>query len=84
MARTQTTVPAIAVLIDTPEFNAGFVEGITGAQNGFHTEQPPTEDGIVEIIRNLTEIAVEGWLKEGLLRHDVGLIAGWLSRPVQQ
>ena len=37
------------------------------------------EDVIVDIVRNMTEIAVEGWLSEDLLRRDVGILAGILT-----
>ena|SRR5260370_50516 len=82
MPKAQTTVPTITVLMDTPEFSKGFVEGLTGEYARFGCMQkPPNEGDIVEIIRNLCEISQEGWLRESLLRHDAGLIAGWLSRP---
>jgi len=35
-----------------------------------------------DMIRNLTEIAVEGWLSEELLRRDVGILAGILTNCV--
>jgi hypothetical protein len=82
MPKAQTTVPTITVLMDTPEFSKRFVEGLTGEYARFGCMQkPPNEGDIVEIIRNLCEISQEGWLRESLLRHDAGLIAGWLSRP---
>jgi hypothetical protein len=34
------------------------------------------EDVIVDIVRNLAEIAVLGWLSEYLLRRDIGILAG--------
>ena len=40
------------------------------------------EDVIVDIVRNLTEIAVEGWLSEDLLRRDVGILAGILTKCI--
>ncbi len=40
------------------------------------------EDVIVEIVRNLTAIAVEERLSEDLLRHDVGILAGY--SPIAQ
>jgi len=37
-----------------------------------------SEESIVSIIRNLCEIAQEGWLSEELLRCGAGQIAGWI------
>lgn len=37
------------------------------------------EDVIVDIVRNLTEIAVEGQLSEDLLHRDIGILAGILT-----
>lgn len=56
-------VTTITVLMDTPEFSKGFVEGLTGEYARFGCMQkPPNEGDIVEIIRNLCEISQEGWL----------------------
>ncbi len=86
MPKAQTTVPTITVLMDTPEFSKGFVEGFTGEYVRFGCMQkPPNEGGIVEIIRNLCEISQEGWLRESLLRHDAGLIAdGFRGLPARR
>jgi hypothetical protein len=81
---TQKTGPTIAVAVNTAAFHNGFVEGLTGEYCRVRLNCPVTEDGIVEIMRNLCEIAQEGWLKEELLRHDAGLLAGWLSRQAQE
>jgi hypothetical protein len=81
---TQKAVPTIAVAVSTAELHNGFVEGLTGEYRRVRLNCPVTEDGIVESIRNLCEIAQEGWLKEELLRHDAGLLAGWLSRQAQE
>ncbi len=76
-----TTVPTIAVQMETAAFSKGFTEGLTGEYTRFPIKRPVTESDVVEIVRNLCEIAQEGWLREDLLRHDAGLIAGWLLRP---
>jgi len=47
---------------------------------GFPLHLQPNKNTIVELIRNLCEIAQEGWLSEELLRRDAGIIAGWISR----
>jgi hypothetical protein len=41
-----------------------------------------SEEGIVEIIQNLIDFALEGHLTEELLRQDVGIVVGFvLSHP---
>jgi len=77
---------SIAVAIDTNAFHSGFVEGMTGERDGhtipaLHPGQSITEGDIVAIIRNQCEVAQEGWLTEEHLRHDCGLVVGWLNRP---
>ncbi len=78
-----TTRTSATIVTSTEDFRAGYKAGRAGYAAITHCvplNQPLTEDFIVEAIRNLTEIAVEGWLSESLLRQDAGLIAGWLSR----
>lgn len=82
---TQATAATIAVQMESAAFSAGFTAGLTGTYtpgepSRHDTDEPVTEDGIVGIIQNLCEIAQEGWLTDNLLRHDAGLIAGWLCR----
>jgi hypothetical protein len=75
---------SIAVRIDTTSFHTGFVEGLTGQRDGFPVlpvQRSMTEEDIVSIIVNLCEIAQEGWLKDEQVRHDAGMIVGWLYRP---
>lgn len=73
---------SIAVLVSTVDFHSGLVEGLTTSTSRFNIVEPVTEDGIVEIVRNLTELAQEGNLTETMLRRDCGLIAGWLAREL--
>jgi hypothetical protein len=41
-----------------------------------------SEEGIVEIIQNLIDFALEGHLTEELLRQDVGIVVGFvLNHP---
>lgn len=41
-----------------------------------------SEEGIVEIIKNLIDFALEGHLTEELLRQDAGIVVGFvLSHP---
>ena len=70
-----------AVVMSSAEFEQGYREGWTGRDvRGFSLHLYPNEGTVVEIIRNLCEIAEEGWLSEELLRRDAGIIAGWISR----
>ena len=68
--------------MQTVEFQQGFETGINGGLCGggcrFKLELPVSEESIAAIIRNLCEIAQEGWLSEELLRRDAGQIAGWI------
>lgn len=83
MAQTQER-NSIAVRIDSHSFRSGFVEGLTGQRDGFPVlpvQRPITEEDVVSIIANLCEIAQEGWLKDEQVRHDAGMIVGWLYRP---
>lgn len=80
----QTEQQSVAVTIDTNAFHSGFVEGMTGERDGrlvpaLHPGQSVTEGDIVAII--LCEVHTEGWLTEEHLRHDCGLVVGWLYRP---
>lgn len=75
---------SVVLQADTPAFHAGFLEGQTCTRNLtplLMYEHNITETDIVAIVRNLTEVAQEGWLTEEHLRHDCGVIAGWLLRP---
>lgn len=70
------------IVMHTVEFQQGFETGLDGGLCGggfrFKLELPVSEESIVAIIRNLCEIAQEGWLSEELLRRDAGQIAGWI------
>ena len=71
-----------AISVQTVAFKQGFETGLNGGLCGggyrFKLELPVSEESIVAIIRNLCEIAQEGWLGEELLRRDAGQIAGWI------
>jgi hypothetical protein len=64
-----------------------FAEGVSlGRQGIFRGDLGilPGEEGVIEIIRNLTEVAVEGELTEKLLYQDVGIVVGYvLAHPDQ-
>jgi hypothetical protein len=67
--------------VDTPSFHTGFVEGLTNGTQRFDLSDSPSEQGIYDIVNNLLEIVLEeGSINESWVRHDCGLIAGWLSR----
>ena len=80
--RHQRTVTTGAVVMQTADFQQGFETGLNGGLCGggyrFQLELPVSEESIVAIIRNLCEIAQEGWLSEELLRRDAGQIVGWI------
>ena len=77
----QRIVTTGAILMQTAEFQQGFETGINGGLCGggcrFKLEIPVSEESIVAIIRNLCEIAQEGWLTKNC--YDVmPQIAGWI------
>jgi hypothetical protein len=86
--RTNTNV----VRIFTPAFGKGFTIGLRGGVGPdddlrFRLELPVDERSIVEVVRNLTELAVEGNLTESLLLHDCGMLTGYIfasQQPVSQ
>lgn len=81
MATQQNIVTTEALVMHTVDFRQGFETGLNGGLCGgycFKLEPPVSEESIVAIIRNLCEIAQEGWLSEELLRRDAGQIAGWI------
>ena len=62
-----------------------FQEGVNlGKQSIFRGDLKmlPGEEGVVEVIRNLTEVAADGELTEKLLYQDVGIVIGYvLAHP---
>src|SRR5438105_13686690 len=77
----QKIVTTRAIVMHSADFQLGFEAGLNGGLCGgyrFKLELPVSEESIVAIIRNLCEIAQEGWLSEELLRRDAGQIAGWI------
>ncbi len=72
----------ITVTTTTAAFREGFQQGKQGFYRAINVGNQVKEDILVDIIRNLTEIAVEGWLSEELLRRDVGILAGILTNCV--
>lgn len=71
-----------ALVMQTADFQQGYETGLNGGLCSgscrFKLELPVSEESIVAIIRNLCEIAQEGWLSEELLRRDAGQLAGWI------
>jgi len=74
-----TTANQVTVIIHTPAFRDGFTQGRQGFYRAINVGGQVKEDVIVDVVRNLTEIAVEGWLSEDLLHRDVGILAGILT-----
>ena len=73
------TTEQLTVITHTPAFRDGFSLGRQGFYRAMKIDNQLKEDIIVDIVRNLTEIAVEGWLSEDLLRRDVGILVGILT-----
>lgn len=78
----QNCVTTGAIMMQTVEFQQGFETWLNGGlcvgDYRFKLELPLSAESIVAIIRNLCEIAQEGWLSEELLRSDAGQLAGWI------
>jgi len=72
----------ITVTTTTTAFREGFQQGKQGFYRALKAGNQVKVDVLVDMIRNLTEIAVEGWLSEELLRRDVGILAGILTNCV--
>jgi hypothetical protein len=72
----------ITVTTTTAAFREGFVQGKQGFYRAINVSNQVKEDVLVDMIRNLTEIAVEGWLSEELLRRDAGILVGILTNCV--
>jgi len=71
---------ASPLVITSEAFREGYESAVNDTIHRFDLPDQPTEAIIVDIITNLTEIAVEGWLTEELVQRDGGMIAGWLVR----
>lgn len=71
----------MATQVTTHAFKRGMSWGRKGIFRGnLCVEQ--SEEGIVEIIQNPVDFALEGNLTEELLRQDVGIVVGFvLSHP---
>jgi hypothetical protein len=69
----------VTVITHTSAFRDGIIQGRQGFYRAINIGNRVKEDVIVDIVRNLTEIAVEGWLSEDLLRRDAGILAGILT-----
>ncbi len=76
----QTQTHHMPFAIRSEAFREGFTGGTNGNFRGVRLTDYLTEEVIVKIITNLTEIAQEGWLTEDLIRRNAGIIAGWLAR----
>lgn len=71
--------------VATKQTTAAFQRGISWGKRGIfrgRLEVAPSEEGIVEIIQNLIDFALEGHLTEEQLRQDTGIVVGFvLSHP---
>lgn len=68
---------SLPVKITTAEFQKGFDAVRSQEIHRFGLGEVIDEETVVDIIRNLTEIAQEGWLTEAFLRQDAGMLVGW-------
>jgi hypothetical protein len=80
MTTKEHTINTLSVNLESDAFLSGFVAGQAGVTGRFDTSGPLIEAKAVDLVRNLTEIAVEGWLSEEQLKYDVGLLLGWCLR----
>ena len=74
-----TTANQATLITRTTAFRDGFTQGRQGFCRAIYIGGQLRENVIVDFVRNLSEIAVEGWLSEDLLRRDVGILAGILT-----
>lgn len=77
--------PAIHTLVSlhSKEFDFGFQQGLARKFRNIQLGTIVTEEEVVEVVRNLTEVAVEGWLTEEQLLRDCGILAGWIIRCIE-
>ena len=73
-------ITMLPVKIETTEFQKGFDTARSNEIRRFGLGDIVDEETLVGIIRNLAEIAQEGWLTEEFIRQDAGIIAGWFVR----
>lgn len=71
--------------IASRQMTESFHRGISWGKQGIFRGSlcvDPSEEGVVEIIRNLIEFAIEGHLTEDQLRQDTGIVVGFvLTHP---
>jgi hypothetical protein len=71
----------VALQPTTEAFQRGLSLGKKGVFRGSLCVDP-SEEGIVEIIRNLVEFAIEGHVTEEQLYQDAGIVVGFvLTHP---
>lgn len=71
----------MAAQVTTQAFSRGMAWGQKGIFRG-NLCVAQSEEGMVEIIQNLIDFALEGNLTEELLRQDVGIVVGFvLNHP---
>lgn len=71
----------MATQVTTQAFKRGMDWGQKGIFRG-NLCVAQSEEGIVEIVQNLIDFALEGHLTDELLRQDVGIVVGFvLNHP---
>jgi hypothetical protein len=66
------------VLAQTQVFREGYQSGHKHKDKRFDLTQPISEETTVQIVANLIELALDGEMNETRLRHDCGLLIGWI------
>jgi hypothetical protein len=69
------------ILSRSAAFEKGYKEGRSGnVPPWMNLSNPIDEYDIVIPLRNLCEIAVEGWLTDAMLSRTAGILLGWWER----
>jgi hypothetical protein len=68
--------------IDSNAFQFGWSVGIRNTQptKRYNIDGMPTENGILDIVRNLNEMYLDNELTDEQLRYDVGVLVGYVCR----
>jgi hypothetical protein len=67
-----------SVVVGSEPFRIGFSKGLTRKDGRFDLRAPISEERVVSIVRNLTELAADGELIEEHLLHDCGLLTAYI------
>jgi hypothetical protein len=74
----------VQAIVTSSAFKSGYEQGMQGILCGnIHLPDHLQEETAIALVRNLCEIAQEGWLKDDLMRRDVGVLVGWIMGIAQ-